>query len=160
VLAIAYVPGLLCYLVLLRDGAGTSGRGGLEAVLFLFAITWACDTFAYVVGRAIGRRPLWPAISPNKTVEGAVGGTLAAILAASGAQRIILGDVSLGGAAVAGLVLGAVLQAGDLFESRLKRRAGVKDSSALLPGHGGLLDRFDSMLFGAPAAFYLLRVLL
>jgi phosphatidate cytidylyltransferase len=159
VLSLAYVPFLLGHLVLLRDGLATGGRQGLAAVLFLFAITWACDTFAYVVGRAVGRRPLWPQVSPNKTVEGALGGTVAALLAALGVRALAFTAISPAGALALGLVLAVTLQLGDLFESHLKRRAGVKDSSAMLPGHGGVLDRFDSMLFGAPVLFHVLRLL-
>lgn len=156
VLAIAYVPFLLGHLVLLRDG--DAATGGRAAVLLLFALTWACDTFAYLVGRAFGRHRLWPRISPNKTREGALGGAVASVLAAIGAQQLFFTSISLPEAAGVGLVVSVVLQIGDLFESRLKRKADVKDSSSALPGHGGVLDRFDSMLFGAPVLYHLLRL--
>jgi phosphatidate cytidylyltransferase len=110
----------------------------------------AGDTFAYFVGRAFGKRPLSPRISPNKTVEGAVGGFLGSVICGTAYAAVFLPGVpawySLGGAAV----LAAAGQAGDLFESMLKRAAGVKDSGGLLPGHGGMLDRADSVIAVGP----------
>ena len=160
------VPSLLSYLVLLR------GLGGPEAVLriggavlpagacWLFlslATCWAADTGAYGVGHAWGRRRLWPAVSPGKTIEGVVGGLVAAVVVGLAVGRLLglrlwVGALLGGAVAVAGL-------AGDLSESKLKRWAGAKDSGRLLPGHGGVLDRFDSLLLGGPVAYYLLRAL-
>ena len=125
---------------------------GLQATLFLFAVVWATDILAYFTGRSIGGPKLAPAISPGKTWSGAVGGTIAAILAGLG---VAYGFSSpLGWVAFAGLtlVLSVVSQAGDLFESWIKRRFGVKDSSNLIPGHGGVMDRVDGL---ATAAFIL-----
>lgn len=156
VLGVAYVPVLLGHLVLLRDG--DAGAGGREAVLFLFVLTWACDTFAYLIGRAIGRHRLWPRVSPNKTREGALGGVGASLLTALAAQQLFFTSISPGAALVIGLVVSVFLQLGDLFESHLKRKAGIKDSSSVLPGHGGVLDRFDSMLFGAPVLYHVLKL--
>ena len=125
---------------------------GLQATLFLFAVVWATDILAYFTGRSIGGPKLAPAISPGKTWSGAVGGTIAAVLAGLG---VAYGFSSpLGWVAFAGLtlVLSVVSQAGDLFESWIKRRFGVKDSSNLIPGHGGVMDRVDGL---ATAAFIL-----
>jgi phosphatidate cytidylyltransferase len=117
-------------------------------VLVLLAGVWSFDTGAYLVGRAIGRRPFLPWISPKKTLEGVLGGLVvatvgvAAVLAVSGSSPLE--------ALVLGPLLGIVAQSGDLAESLLKRAAGAKDSGTLIPGHGGILDRVDSILFAAP----------
>jgi phosphatidate cytidylyltransferase len=117
-------------------------------ILVLLAGVWSFDTGAYLVGRTLGRRPFLPWISPKKTLEGVLGGLVVAtfgvavVLAISGSSPVE--------ALVLGPLLGATAQAGDLAESLLKRAAGVKDSGTLLPGHGGILDRVDSILFAAP----------
>lgn len=130
---------------------------GLIYFLLAVVVTWVTDTAAYFVGRSLGRRPLWPAVSPKKTVEGAVGGLIFGSL--SGAALGWYAGHPVGVWAGVSLIASMVAQAGDLYESSLKRRSGVKDSGALLPGHGGLLDRFDSLLLSA-SAVYLLRSLL
>jgi phosphatidate cytidylyltransferase len=123
---------------------------GFAAIVFLFAVVWATDIFAYFVGRAIGGPKLMPQVSPNKTWSGAVGGAVAGVLAALG---IAAGAGFAGGWSVAllGLVLSALAQAGDLFESAFKRRFGAKDASHLIPGHGGLMDRLDGFVAAAVA---------
>lgn len=118
-------------------------------ILWLLAVVWATDIFAYVVGSNVGGPRLAPAISPNKTWSGLLGGVAAAGLAAALLVSLVSELRVLWtpwAAAVAGVMLGAVAQAGDLLESRLKRRFGAKDSSRLIPGHGGLLDRIDGIL--------------
>jgi phosphatidate cytidylyltransferase len=127
-----------------------------DAVLTLFAIIWAGDTGAYYGGRALGRHPLLIRVSPKKTMEGAVVGLVASVVAgtAIGTWRLGLPWIHI---AEISLVVAAVGQVGDLAESALKRSAGVKDSSSILPGHGGILDRLDSLLFAAPAFFWLLN---
>lgn len=126
---------------------------GRDWMLLLVLTTFTVDTGAYATGSFIGRRPLAPAISPRKTLEGALGG-LAGGLLAVGVLAPLLGLGLNAGAIVAlGLGLGVAAQAGDLFESWMKRRAGVKDSSGLLPGHGGLLDRLDSIAGVAPVVY-------
>ena len=128
------------------------GFAWLMTVVF---VTWLCDMFAYLVGRAIGRRRLIPHISPNKTIEGALGGLAGA--AVTGVLCVVLfglGYNMLIGAGV-GLALGAVGQVGDLAESLLKRQVGVKDSGTLIPGHGGMLDRIDALLLAWPAGWLL-----
>lgn len=119
--------------------------------LTVFILTWCSDTFAYLVGRAIGRRKLYEALSPGKTLEGFAGGVI--LTAAAGA---FLGHIWEFGLA-AGFMLGALVSvagtAGDLFESALKRKAGIKDSGSFLPGHGGALDRFDAFLFASVVVY-------
>jgi phosphatidate cytidylyltransferase len=132
--------------------------GGRLTVLLLLAVIVVSDSAQYYTGRAIGKRPLSPVISPKKTVEGAVGGVVFGALAMVGGGRYVFGSFSpvwllaLVGAAIS--LLGIV---GDLFESLLKRSAGVKDSSNLIPGHGGVLDRIDSWLFAAPMYYVFVR---
>ena len=128
-------------------------RWGGYTVISILSIIWICDTAAYHVGMAVGRHKLFPRVSPNKSWEGAVAGFVFAVLAALAAKFLVLGYLTVANAVVLGLLVGTLGQVGDLFESLLKRDAGVKDSSNLLPGHGGILDRFDSLLFVAPAAY-------
>lgn len=124
---------------------------GLLALLFLFANVWATDIFAFFCGRAIGGPLLWPRVSPKKTWAGAVGG-LAGGVAASVAVAYASGIGKLGIVGVMACVLSVLAQAGDLFESAVKRRFGAKDASHLIPGHGGLMDRLDGFLVAAVAA--------
>jgi phosphatidate cytidylyltransferase len=124
---------------------------GLVALLFLFANVWATDIFAYFCGRAIGGPLLWPRVSPKKTWAGAIGG-LAGGVAASVAVAYAIGVGKLGIVAVMACVLSVLAQAGDLFESAVKRHFGAKDASHLIPGHGGLMDRLDGFLVAALAA--------
>lgn len=128
----------------------------VAALVWFFLLIWANDIASYFVGLAIGRHKLAPQISPGKSWEGAVAGVVAA--AAVGlAAAAVLGFTPLVGI-VFGVVSSIASQAADLLESALKRRAGVKDSGTLLPGHGGVLDRFDGVLIAAPVAYLLLRV--
>jgi phosphatidate cytidylyltransferase len=137
---------LLCPVFLRNDP-----QFGLQALLFLFAIVWATDILAYFVGRAVGGPLLWPRLSPNKTWAGAAGGLLGGVAAgiavayASGGPRAAV-------AGVLAVILSIVAQCGDLFESAVKRRFGVKDASNLIPGHGGMMDRLDGFLVAALAA--------
>ncbi|HLB00930.1 MAG TPA: phosphatidate cytidylyltransferase [Bacteroidota bacterium] len=128
-------------------------RWGGYTVISVLSMIWICDTAAYHTGAAIGRHKLFPRVSPNKTWEGAVAGFVFAILSALAARALVLDYLGVGDALVLGGIVGTFGQLGDLFESSLKRDAGVKDSSNLLPGHGGVLDRFDSLLFVAPLAY-------
>jgi phosphatidate cytidylyltransferase len=141
-LGVVYIGLPVLALVLLRE------RFGLLAAFWAMALVWACDTGAYFAGRALGGPKLAPAISPNKTWAGFVGG-----LAAAGIFALLLVPYGLPLLlALATPLLAAVAQAGDLFESHLKRLAGVKDSGNLLPGHGGVLDRLDGLVAVAPIA--------
>jgi phosphatidate cytidylyltransferase len=132
--------------------------GGWRAAMLVMATVVVSDTAQYYSGRALGRRPLAPSISPKKTVEGALGGLLAGTVLMATTGRMVFASrdplvLALVGAGV--VVLGIC---GDLFESRLKRAANLKDSSALIPGHGGVLDRVDALLFVAPAFYFFLRL--
>jgi phosphatidate cytidylyltransferase len=124
---------------------------GFQAVLFLLVIVATTDTFAYVGGRLIGGPKLWPSISPNKTWSGLLSGVVASAIAGAVFAAIVR-DAIPATLAFSGLVFGLVAQAGDLAESALKRRFGVKDASSLIPGHGGFLDRMDGVVFAAMAA--------
>ena len=126
---------------------------GCALVWVLFACTWASDTFAYFVGSAIGSHKLASSISPGKTVEGFLGSIIGTILTAVIVGTVIFG-LPLIKMAIAGFILAIAATLGDLVESVLKRFAGVKDSGIFLPGHGGALDRFDSLLFTAPTFYY------
>jgi phosphatidate cytidylyltransferase len=130
---------------------------GAAVVMFPILLTWASDIGAYAVGRLAGRRKLIPAVSPGKTVEGALGALVVTTLAAVAYERLALRPlaqlaIAPWWAAAFGLAISLAAQLGDLAESLLKRDAGVKDSSHLLPGHGGILDRFDSLFFVLPVS--------
>ncbi len=124
---------------------------GFTAIVFLFAVVWATDIFGYFVGRAIGGPRLWPAVSPKKTWAGAFGGALGAIVVSVGVSAY-MGMSGLPAIGAIAFVLSAVAQAGDLFESAVKRYFGVKDASHIIPGHGGVMDRLDGFLAAALAA--------
>jgi phosphatidate cytidylyltransferase len=155
-------PSLVTYMYPIRYHDYVVDAGAGTALLMLpIALTWATDTGAYFFGRTFGRHKLIPSVSPAKTVEGAVGGVIVAIAAAWLYVLLILRPVAQLSMLPVTLTLFAILiscvaQVGDLAESLFKRDAGVKDSSRLLPGHGGILDRFDSLLFVLPAAYVLL----
>jgi len=128
---------------------------GLAWVLVILLAAWLGDTFAYLVGRTWGHRKLAPRVSPGKTIEGAAGGLVgSAIMGAIGMAVFGLGVSPVWGAVI-GLVLGVVGQTGDLAESLIKRQVGAKDSGTLIPGHGGVLDRIDTLLFTLPAGWLL-----
>lgn len=135
-----------------------SGSGGVNVIVLLLVV-WASDIGAYMAGRAIGGPRLAPSISPGKTWSGAVGGLVAAAIVGAAASAILgKGGASWHSVAFA-VLIGVISQAGDLFESQLKRHFGVKDSGNMIPGHGGLLDRLDAVLTAAPAAALLALVL-
>lgn len=127
---------------------------GLEWVIFIILLIWSTDSGAYFIGRSFGRKKLWPSISPNKTVEGAIGGILLALVV--GVVFWLLNIESLTVLLLLSLATSVFGQLGDLTESAIKRHYGVKDSGTLLPGHGGVLDRFDSMLFAFPIIYFCL----
>ncbi|MDD2553327.1 MAG: phosphatidate cytidylyltransferase [Desulfotomaculaceae bacterium] len=140
--------GLLNYFYLLR-----MMPDGWIWLIFTLTATWATDTAAYFVGKLFGRRRIAPALSPKKTLEGAVGGLAGSILVAA-IFTVIYPFLPVSKVLLLGLCLGVAALAGDLLESAFKRQAGVKDCSDLIPGHGGILDRIDSMLFTAPLVYY------
>jgi len=126
-------------------------------VIVVFASIWMCDSAAYFVGLGLGRNKLLPRVSPGKTREGAVGGFLAAVICFVLGKSLFLPFMSMGSAVVCGLIVGSIGQIGDMVESLLKRDSNVKDSSAIIPGHGGVLDRFDSLLMVSPVLFLYLQ---
>lgn len=128
-------------------GTSSLTGGGLAWFLLALLVTWLSDTFAYLVGKSVGRTKLIPRVSPNKTVEGALGGLIAAALIAWACDWAFGMEIGWGWALPIGLGLGLVGQIGDLSESMLKRARGVKDSGNLIPGHGGMLDRIDALIF-------------
>jgi phosphatidate cytidylyltransferase len=123
-------------------------------VFFVILVTWAADTAAYYIGKTMGRRPLAPRLSPKKTVEGFVGGLLCAVLVAGLSHFWFFSFLTLVECVIIGVLLACLGLLGDLAESFFKRSSGVKDSGTLIPGHGGLLDRLDSLLFTGPAFYY------
>jgi phosphatidate cytidylyltransferase len=148
---IVYAVGLFFAVTVLRTGAvDAEGRyHGLLAILFLFAVVWASDVFAYFTGRALGGPKLAPRISPNKTWSGFCGGLVGGMLVATGLMAAFgFARFALYHAGLAA-VLSLASIAGDLFESAFKRRFGVKDSGRLIPGHGGFMDRLDGFVFAA-----------
>lgn len=136
-------------------GEGT----GLAWTLLLLLVTWGGDTFALVAGKLIGKRPFAPVLSPKKTKEGALAGLVAGLAIAVIAQHFLFKDLPLRHVIVVSILLGIFGQLGDLAESMIKRAAGIKDSSQLIPGHGGVLDRMDSLLFSIPVLYGYLRLI-
>ncbi len=143
-----YIPVLLSHMIMLHSFA--AGRGWVVLVL---AMTMLCDSCAYFAGSKWGRHSLYPAISPNKTVEGAVGGLLGALIAAAVGSLWLPEAVAWHDLLAVGVLVGIFGQLGDLFESMVKRYAGSKDSGTIFPGHGGMLDRVDSLLFAFPCVY-------
>ena len=129
---------------------------GRTWLLFALLVVFAVDTGAYAVGRVIGNHPMAPSISPNKTWEGSVGGLISAVSAALIVGLVFDLEVALWKQLTIGAVVGLVAQWGDLAESKIKRLANLKDSGSIIPGHGGILDRLDSILLALPAVYYLL----
>jgi phosphatidate cytidylyltransferase len=146
-LGILYIGWMFSYLILIRE---LTEHGAY--LFFLMISIWACDTFAYFIGTYFGKVKLSPYISPKKTVEGAVAGFVVSIIAAFIFSRFI-GMNSIH-AVILGVIIGLVGQISDLVESLIKRDAGVKDSSNIVPGHGGVLDRMDSFILVAPIMYY------
>jgi phosphatidate cytidylyltransferase len=162
VFGIAYTGAMLSFAYLLRYHQYAIGRLAGTALLALALIlVWISDTAAYAVGRAIGKRKLIPSVSPGKTVAGAVGAMVICAVASWALVRFVLVPQAQLGlrpmhAILFGIAISVATQLGDLAESLIKRQAGVKDSSHIIPGHGGVLDRIDGMLFALPVAHLLL----
>ncbi len=161
ILALLYVGWLGSHLVLLRELPRLSGTDyalGADYVFLAVVYTWGCDTGAYVIGRTFGRHSLLERVSPNKSREGAIGGLVFAAIGGYIAHLTFasefLGPVT---AVVLGIVVATAGQFGDMVESLIKRDLAVKDSAAILPGHGGVLDRFDSLFYAAPVLYYALK---
>jgi len=153
-----YVGWLIMHLVVLRGTQGEVVVSGYEheagawLVMMTFLCTWAGDTSAFLIGKHYGKTRIAPKLSPNKTVEGSVAGLIGALLVAIIVGMVI--QLPVQHAFAMGVLFGVLFQLGDLSESAIKRELGIKDSGAIVPGHGGILDRFDSLLFTGPAAYY------
>jgi phosphatidate cytidylyltransferase len=147
-LAFIYSVVLFTYLYFLRELPH-----GLSWCFYVFIVVWASDSGAFFIGSAFGKRKLAPRVSPNKSVEGAVGGLVMAMVIGF-VFWLITKEGNLSVILVLSIITSFVSQIGDLFESALKRSAGVKDSGNLIPGHGGILDRFDSFLFALPVVYF------
>ncbi len=147
--AVMYSGGLLAHAPLLRGL-----EDGREWVFIVVLVTFATDTAAFFFGRSLGRTPLAPRVSPGKTWEGAAAGLVAATVAAPVLAGVFGLDVAVPGAVTLGVLMGVAGQAGDLLESKFKRAAGVKDSGWVLPGHGGVLDRLDSIVFNIVLVYH------
>jgi phosphatidate cytidylyltransferase len=126
---------------------------GGEVIILMLGSIWVCDTAAYLGGKAIGKHKLYSAVSPNKTVEGAVFGFVFAVITAVLCRHLFVSYIGIWDAVAIGILVGSVGQIGDLAESMFKRDVDVKDSSSFFPGHGGFFDRFDSILFVSPAVY-------
>jgi phosphatidate cytidylyltransferase len=159
-----YASGMLAFLIAIRHASGAATRPLAYVLLTLFplVITWICDTAAMAVGTAVGGPRLAPILSPKKTHAGAVGGTLGGVITALALGKFVLNrqgwSFSPGQLLLFGLAVSIVGQIGDVAESLFKREAGLKDSSTLIPGHGGVLDRLDSLYFVIPTAAGLYRM--
>ena len=149
VIGILYVSLFLSYLILIR-----CGEDGRNWVFFTLLVVWFGDCGAYGIGSLIGKHQLHAGASPNKTVEGSLGGVSASLIAAFVAKLLFLKQLTMIHCIALALGIALISQLGDLCESTFKRRNGVKDSGNLLPGHGGMLDRIDSLLFAAPFVYY------
>jgi phosphatidate cytidylyltransferase len=153
-LGVVYVSGLMGYFILLRGM-----EHGNHILFFLFMVIWSGDIAAYYVGKSIGKTPLAPKISPGKTLEGSAAGLVGSVAGGVAAQQLFFEALPLNHCLIMALLCGTMGQIGDLAESLFKRRAGVKDSGSLIPGHGGVLDRLDSLMFAGPA-FYIYHTLI
>jgi phosphatidate cytidylyltransferase len=159
-LGVFYVAFLASHLVLLRElplVAGLDYSVGSSFVFLAFVVTWSSDTGAYFVGTLLGKTSLIPRVSAKKTVEGSAGGLVFAVAGAVVAKYTFAEYINVGQAVVLGAAAGVIGQLGDLVESMLKRDANLKDTSGLIPGHGGVLDRFDGLLFTSPLLYYYLK---
>lgn len=154
ILGTLYISLLTSHFLLIRELSF-----GREWVLFVLATIFVGDTGAYYVGRAFGRHKLAPFISPQKTIEGAIGGLLANLVVGMTIRSLILPHVRLWDILILSIFVGIMGQLGDLCESMIKRAVDLKDSGKLLPGHGGILDRMDSLLFAAPITYYYIYIL-
>ncbi|MBI4685926.1 MAG: phosphatidate cytidylyltransferase [Nitrospirae bacterium] len=153
-IAVVYISGLLSYQVFLR-------ANGASWIIFLYGCVWASDSFAYYIGKGIGKRKLYEKMSPNKTIAGAFGSVAGGAAGAVILKTMLLNEMPLDftKTILFGIIIGAVAIIGDLVESMFKRDVGVKDSSGILPGHGGMLDKIDSMLFAGPALYWCCTIL-
>ena len=154
-----YVGFLLAHALMLRELDNSAGSGR-DWLIFALLVTFATDTGSFFTGMAVGKHPMSPSISPNKTWEGAIGGFTWAVGIALALGALLQLPVPLWQEALMGAAVGVVAPLGDLAESRLKRAVDAKDAGSILPGHGGFLDRLDSLLFTVPVVYYLVALVL
>lgn len=152
VFGLFYVPSLLTFQAYIREI-------GPEWIILLYATVWAADTMAYYIGTLIGKKKLYVEVSPNKTVAGAVGSLTGGVLGVTAIKATLIPMLSLTSIIIIGIMIGAISVLGDLVESMFKRDAGVKDSGIIIPGHGGVLDKIDGVLFAGPILFWILIAL-
>jgi phosphatidate cytidylyltransferase len=152
VFGLLYIPGFLAFQTQIREF-------GPRWIIFLYASVWISDTFAYYLGTWIGKTRLYAEVSPNKTVAGAVGSLIGGVIAASILSVTLIPLLAISSAIFIGMIIGMLSILGDLVESMFKRDAGVKDSSMIIPGHGGVLDKIDGILFASPVFYWILIAL-
>lgn len=159
-IGIFYIGLFSSSLILIREHFNYSGfiydQGGYLIISLLITI-WVCDSAAFFLGTAFGKHKIFPRVSPKKSVEGAIAGLVFSIITMLAAKLIIVEFLSWADSIAIGFIVGVIGQAGDFVESLLKRDTGVKDSSSIIPGHGGIFDRFDSLLFSAPVIYIYLH---
>jgi len=155
IFAFIYTSFLFMCMILIRNL-----KIGINLTWWIFITTWACDTGAFFSGLLLGKTPLAPTISPNKTLEGSLGGVLSSVAASTLYTAYFLSEINTIYAILFGICIGVVAQIGDLSASLIKRYCEIKDFSNIIPGHGGILDRLDSALFSFPAAYIFIKLLL
>ena len=149
ILGFLYIPVFLAHLVMLRQTVY-----GVQWLMVVMLIVMSNDSLAFYSGKTLGKHRLYPLVSPKKTIEGAVGGLIGSIIGVALAKYTFFPQLSAFDVLFTAIFIGIIGQIGDLFESMLKRGFGVKDSGGIVPGHGGILDRMDSIIFAAPATYY------
>jgi phosphatidate cytidylyltransferase len=152
ILGLLYIPVFLAFQTQIR-------RLGPEWIIFLYASVWASDTMAYYLGKWIGKRRLYKEVSPNKTVAGAVGSFIGGVIGVLLLRATLVPLLTASSAVLIGIMIGSISIVGDLVESMFKRDAGIKDSGVIIPGHGGILDKIDGVLFASPVLYWILKVM-
>jgi phosphatidate cytidylyltransferase len=152
VFGLLYIPCLLTFQIRMREF-------GPEWIILLYALVWTADTMAYYAGTLIGKRKLYVEISPNKTVAGAIGSPIGGVIAAMVVKATLIPVLTVSSSLFIGITIGGVSVFGDLVESMFKRDSGVKDSGVIIPGHGGILDKIDGILFASPILYWILTVM-
>jgi phosphatidate cytidylyltransferase len=152
VLGLLYIPGFFTFQTQIREM-------GPEWIIFLYATVWSSDSIAYYLGKGIGKRKLYKEVSPNKTMAGATGSLIGGVISAILLKATVVPLLTASSALLIGILIGIVSVIGDLVESMFKRDAGFKDSSNIIPGHGGILDKIDGILFTGPVLYWILKVM-
>jgi phosphatidate cytidylyltransferase len=152
VFGLLYIPSLLIFQAYIREK-------GPEWIILLYATVWGADTMAYYIGTLVGKKKLYVEVSPNKTLAGAVGSLIGGVLAVVVLKATLIPVLTVSSVLFIGIMVGTITVLGDLVESMFKRDAGVKDSGIIIPGHGGILDKIDGVLFAGPVLFWILIAL-